>query len=112
MAEFPVSINRYFKVNWPLGGGYFRLSPAFFLKKQIISLLKGKNNSIASVYLHPWEFDNEQPRIKNVRKSLYFRHYCGLKNTKQKFANLIDFIKNDIHADFMKYDQLLEADGK
>lgn len=92
LVEFPVSVNKYLGVSWPLGGGYFRLSPRWFLKKQLRDIFV--ENDIVNIYLHPWEFDALQPRVKGLSKDYYFRHYYGLAETADKFETLIDFIKD------------------
>jgi hypothetical protein len=39
-------------------------------------------------YLHPWEIDPEQPRLK-VRRALRVRHYGGLRQTPERLRRLI-----------------------
>jgi len=41
------------------------------------------------MYFHPWEFDPEQPRVKDVRFSYSFRHYVGLETTLLKLDKFI-----------------------
>ena len=92
LIEFPISVNTYLRVYWPLGGGYFRLSPMWFLKKQLCDIYK--TNDIACVYLHPWEFDPAQPRVEGLSVSYYVRHYYGLGKTAGKFESLIGLVKS------------------
>lgn len=92
LIEFPISVNTYLNIYWPLGGGYFRLSPMWFLRKQVQDVLKV--NDVASIYLHPWEFDPAQPRLKGLSVNYYLRHYYGLDKTAEKFECLIRLIKN------------------
>ena len=35
-------------------------------------------------YLHPWEIDPEQPKVKGIKLSYKLRHYSGLKKTECK----------------------------
>jgi hypothetical protein len=43
----------------------------------------------ASVYLHPWEIDPEQPRLEGPLRSR-FRHYTGLARMERKLERLLD----------------------
>ena len=73
------------------GGGYFRLTPYWVFKKGIERILKKKD--VATIYVHPWEFDPTQPRIKNIKLQYRFRHYINLKRTESKFALLLKDFK-------------------
>ena len=68
------------------GGGYFRLFPyaasKFFLKNL------EKQGSQLVMYLHPWEFDPEQPRMKGSFVSK-FRHYLNLRKTEARLHQLV-----------------------
>ena len=69
------------------GGGYLRLLPVALIKWGIqrINLKEGKP---AVLYLHPWEIDPGQPRIKAGWKSS-FRHYNNLSRTEAKLRYLL-----------------------
>ncbi len=41
-------------------------------------------------YLHPWEFDPHQPRMKNISIRSRFRHYLNLCKTEGRFKQLLD----------------------
>jgi hypothetical protein len=41
-------------------------------------------------YLHPWEVDPEQPRIKNLSRSQKFRHYRNLDQTERRLGRLVN----------------------
>jgi hypothetical protein len=49
------------------------------------------------MYFHPWEFDPEQPKVKDIRFSYRFRHYVGLKNN---YSKLEKFIKSCVKKGF------------
>lgn len=104
LVEFPVSVNTYFTIYWPLGGGYFRLSPMYFLKKQLNDIFK--NSDIANIYLHPWEFDSQQPRVKGLRKNYRFRHYYGLNKTARKLAKFIEHVKSNPHIEIKTFGEI------
>jgi hypothetical protein len=46
------------------------------------------------LYFHPWEFDPEQPRMKNISPFLKLRHYFGLKKNYRK----LDTILSDLNT--------------
>lgn len=87
--EFPVSTIRLGKQNWPVaGGGYFRLYP-LFITRQAIRHLNGQGHP-AVIYLHPWEFDPDQPRISGAPLLSRFRHYVNLAKTESRLRALLD----------------------
>ena len=47
-----------------------------------------KNNAFV-FYAHPWEFDPEQPRVKQASAGFRFRHYINLDKTETKLKHLI-----------------------
>jgi polysaccharide deacetylase family protein (PEP-CTERM system associated) len=88
IIEFPLSTLRFWKWNLPIaGGGYLRLIPYQFLKCALYHLNRQKKPGI--IYLHPWEFDPDQPRFSNIPLTTKFRHYCNLRSTATKLRNLI-----------------------
>lgn len=88
LIEFPVSVFSYKKLKVPVaGGGYFRLFPYGLTK----SALQNINNAGHEFlfYLHPWEIDPEQPRIKNAGLLSKFRHYINLHKTEPRLRKLL-----------------------
>lgn len=86
--EFPVSTVRIASKNLPVaGGGYFRLLPAWVTEKAI-GHINGEGHP-AVVYLHPWEFDPEQPRVEGATLLSRFRHYVNLAQTGDKLRALL-----------------------
>lgn len=86
--EFPMSTVRLGKVNLPTaGGGYLRLLP-YSLVRWGIRRINTKERQPAVVYLHPWELDPGQPRLRGPRLSV-FRHYVNLSTTESKFRRLL-----------------------
>ena len=87
LVEFPVSTKRLFGRNLPMGGGgYFRLYPGSLIRSHVGAL--DKRGESACLYLHPWEFDPEQPRVKTGALAS-FRHYVGLDKTLRKLEALL-----------------------
>jgi hypothetical protein len=68
------------------GGGYFRLYPYSFTRHGLRSL--NARGQPFAVYVHPWEFDPEQPRLKPGRLRA-FRHYVNLHRTKSRLRRLL-----------------------
>lgn len=98
--EFPISTIRILKQNIPFsGGGYFRLLPYRFVRWAINKInLEGHP---VNIYVHPWEFDPEQPKIKADFLDT-FRHYVNIAQNEDKLKQLLrDFqfgpIQNFIH---------------
>lgn len=86
--ELPGSTVRIFGTNLPIGGGgYFRLLPYWWTKRGIAHL--NDHEARPSIfYLHPWEIDPEQPRLRGSRLSR-FRHYRGLDQTEPRLRSLL-----------------------
>lgn len=87
--EWPITTYKTFLGNIPFAGGvYFRFLPLAISKLFTSTLLKRKEPVLT--YFHPWEFDPEQPKLKNLPAFLKFRHYYGLKNSFTKFSKLLN----------------------
>ena len=74
------------KIPWS-GGLYFRLIPYEIFKRGISKIIKQKG--IYVFYIHPWEFDPEQPKINNIKLNYKLRHYSNLKTTEINFKKLL-----------------------
>jgi hypothetical protein len=68
------------------GGGYFRLYP-YPVTAAAIRDLNAVKRQPAIVYMHPWEFDPDQPVIAADRGN-GFRHRVNLAQTAGKFDTL------------------------
>lgn len=91
LAEIPMSVWKKGPLELSVaGGGYLRLI-SFPIFKRFIDSFLSKNN-ILVFYLHPWEFDPEQPRVSGIRLDYKFRHYVGLRKTYEKFTKLIEYL--------------------
>ena len=87
ILEFPVATWPLFGGNLPVGGGgYFRLLPGAVHRRFFGSLLKRGRSP--ALYMHPWEFDPDQPRIPAPALSR-FRHYLGLKRSLPRLEKLM-----------------------
>jgi polysaccharide deacetylase family protein (PEP-CTERM system associated) len=88
LLEFPMSTARAAGRNWPLGGGaYLRLLPYRYMRWGIRRV--NREGAPALVYVHPWELDPEQPRIKTRGKRGLSTHYVNLRRTEGKLRRLL-----------------------
>lgn len=87
LVEFPVSTLRCLGRNWPVGGGgYFRLLPGAVTRFAVRQ--HARAGRPACLYLHPWEFDPDQPRFPAAwHKRL--RHYLNLDRTLARLDRLL-----------------------
>lgn len=88
LLEFPPSTVRLGPLNLPVaGGGYFRLLP-LAVTRWAIRRVNGEGLPFL-FYLHPWEIDPDQPRMKVGLKSR-LRHYTNIDSCERKLAALLD----------------------
>lgn len=88
LAEFPPTTYRLLGVNVPVGGGgYFRLFPYAFTR-WALRRINEQSQTPFIFYLHPWEVDPDQPRIRSSLKSR-FRHYVNLDKTEARLRRLV-----------------------
>ena len=88
ILEIPGSTVRFMGCNLPCGGGgYLRLLPLHF---NLIGLRRicQKENACGVIYVHPWEFDPNQPRISAPMRSR-IRHYTGLHRTQARLHRIL-----------------------
>jgi polysaccharide deacetylase family protein (PEP-CTERM system associated) len=91
IVEFPLTTVRCFGEGLPFTGGLpLRLTPYFYIVSKIRQL-NGVGRP-ALVYVHPWEFDLEQPRL-DLPWSRRFMHYFNLAATPRKVAGLLKHLR-------------------
>ena len=86
--EFPLATYRIpiLKKNIPIAGGfYLRLFPYRWIKYGIERINKEKQPAVC--YLHPWEIDPKQPKIKSYKGWRW--HYYNLDKTEKRFRRLL-----------------------
>jgi polysaccharide deacetylase family protein (PEP-CTERM system associated) len=87
LYEFPMSCLDFLGKKLPFsGGGYFRLFPYAYTRY----CMKRFNASgrPAVFYLHPWELDSGQPRVK-LPLTKEIRHYHNLAKTERRLGRLL-----------------------
>ncbi len=88
LIEAPPSTVRLGGTNLPIaGGGYFRLLP-YGWTRWGIARVNGIERRPVIFYLHPWEIDPDQPRLR-VRRVSRFRHYRNLHLTAPRLERLL-----------------------
>jgi polysaccharide deacetylase family protein (PEP-CTERM system associated) len=88
ILEIPGSTLRWNGMNMPIGGGgYFRLLP-YAWTRWGMSQLNREEQRPAVFYLHPWEIDPDQPRLRTSTLGR-LRHYGQLAQTEQRLRRLL-----------------------
>jgi polysaccharide deacetylase family protein (PEP-CTERM system associated) len=91
VLEFPLTSTWCLGEYVPFTGGLpLRLFPYWYVLARI-RRLNGKGQP-ALVYIHPWEFDVEQPYIE-LPWSRKFMHYFNVSATPRKFAGLLRHLR-------------------
>ena len=88
------------------GGGYFRLLNRTLFRIGVQRILKKERGYM--FYMHPWEIDPEQPRVKEAGLFFRFRHYLNLKKFKDRLSSFIESFQN---CSFVTCSQYLESLG-
>lgn len=88
MKEFPMTVVNFLGKRIPAGGGgYLRLYPNFFIRRNF-KKVNAEGRPII-IYLHPWEFDPDQPRLKGAGFGNTLRHYLNLHKTQSKLEMVL-----------------------
>jgi|SRR5579864_86677 len=87
LMEYPITTFRLGRSNFPVGGGgYLRIFPFWYTQ---LGFNRAKRDGLARiVYVHPWEVDPGQPRLKGRARSR-FRHYTNLHKTYDRLRMLL-----------------------
>ncbi|VAW34298.1 FIG004655: Polysaccharide deacetylase [hydrothermal vent metagenome] len=89
LIEYPISTSIFIGRKIPVaGGGYFRLFPYWFTKMALKKINRQDGQSFI-FYIHPWEIDPGQPRLKGLSTLSKFRHYNNLDQTASRFEQLL-----------------------
>lgn len=103
IKEFPV--NYAFIFNRPVifsGGGYFRLFPYPVIK------FFSKRTDYLMCYMHPRDFDPDQPKINDLSLSRSFKSYVGLRQAEKKFRR---FLGDFSFVDIATADKMIDWDA-
>jgi polysaccharide deacetylase family protein (PEP-CTERM system associated) len=87
LVEFPMAPASFLGLKVPVsGGGYFRIFP-YGLTRAGLRRINALGRPFA-FYLHPWEIDPDQPRIR-VGALSRFRHYTNLDRCEGRLRRLL-----------------------
>jgi len=90
--EFPPSVCRFLGWNVPVsGGGYFRLYPLRWTLRCVARI--HATGMPFLFYVHPWELDPEQPRLRLGSPGTRFRHYVNLGENERKLDALLRTVR-------------------
>jgi polysaccharide deacetylase family protein (PEP-CTERM system associated) len=88
IIEFPPSTALFLGYPLPVGGGgYFRLYP-YWITQLALQRLNDDEGMPVMFYLHPWEVDPAQPRVRAGVLSR-FRHYNNLHRCEARLRKLL-----------------------
>ena len=88
LVEFPMSAATFLGLKVPVsGGGYFRLLP-YALTRRGLRQINERGGRPFTFYLHPWEVDPGQPRVR-VGWLSRFRHYTNLDRCEPRLRRLL-----------------------
>lgn len=86
LLEFPSTVLKMGKLVLPFAGGfYFRCMP-YFLSSWALKAYNQQGEGM--VYIHPWDLDPGQPRLK-CPPHIRFEHYYNLKKTAVRLERLL-----------------------
>jgi polysaccharide deacetylase family protein (PEP-CTERM system associated) len=107
LIEFPISTVRWAGINLPIaGGGYFRLLP-YAVTASGLRSINHRERQPALIYLHPWEIDPEQPRIR-AGLVTRFRQYVNLDKTAARLSRLLQDFRFGPALDILRNQQLVD----
>jgi polysaccharide deacetylase family protein (PEP-CTERM system associated) len=93
LVELGLPVERLGPLPLPVsGGGYFRLYPGALFRGLARRSIARWGHAIT--YLHAWEFDPAQPRVRGVGRVPAFRHYHGLGRTRPRLERFIVMLRD------------------
>lgn len=93
LFEVPITTLQLGNKKLPIaGGGYFRLLP-YQVTHWGLQRINRLDKQPFLFYLHPWEFDPDQPRMAGAKLKSRVRHYLNLGKTESRFIRLLHDFK-------------------
>jgi len=100
LLELPPATVPVLGTNMPAaGGGYFRILPLRFTEWAFRHFENAEKSLV--FYLHPWEIDPDQPRIRGPLKSR-LRHYTNLASTEDRLEHLLQRYSFQTFAEYIR----------
>ena len=88
IVEWPLAAAASSALRLPVaGGGYFRLLP-YAVSRWGLASINRRDQRPFIFYLHPWEIDPGQPRVR-VSWLSRFRHYTNLDKCEARLRRLL-----------------------
>jgi len=107
MTEVALPVERLGRLELPIsGGGYFRLYPGALFRRLVRRAIARDGHYV--MYLHSWEFDPAQPRVRGPRLGSRFRHYNNLSRTLPRMRRLLGMLKS-LDASFLTMNEFVQA---
>jgi polysaccharide deacetylase family protein (PEP-CTERM system associated) len=92
LIEIELPVERLGRLTVPVsGGGYFRLYPGALFRTLVRRSIERYGHY--TMYLHSWEFDAEQPRVRGAGMVGTFRHYNNLSRTLPRMRRLLEMLQ-------------------
>lgn len=108
LVEFPMSAAKFFGMQVPVsGGGYFRILP-YWVTHAGLKQINEKAGRPFTFYLHPWEVDPEQPRVK-VGALSRFRHYTNLNRCEARLRRVLGDFRFGTMREVLEQRELLSV---
>ena len=93
--EVPGTVVRRWGCNLPVsGGGYLRLLP-LALTSHWLRQINDRESRAFMLYVHPWEIDPQQPRLRLGSLLSRWRHYQHLDTCEAKLVSLVKEFRFD-----------------
>ncbi|HEX6114177.1 MAG TPA: XrtA system polysaccharide deacetylase [Geminicoccaceae bacterium] len=90
LMELPLTTVSLLGLHLPSsGGGYFRLWP-YAMSRWALRRINLQERRPCIFYVHPWEIDPKQPRIRGISLKSRFRHYTNLHRVQRRLRRLLD----------------------
>ena len=101
--EIPLSVFFFGKIKIPFGGGGYLRSYPLFITRSLIQNFNREEKPVI-VYVHPWELDSHQPKIR-APYSRRLRHSLGIVKMERKLLGVLQ------SGEFGTVAQFLEGKG-
>jgi polysaccharide deacetylase family protein (PEP-CTERM system associated) len=87
--EFPPTVARVAGLRFPVGGGgYFRLLPGGFTRT-LWRRCQRESAAPLMFYFHPWEIDDDLPRVPGMGRVNAWRHHVNVHATERKLEAML-----------------------
>ena len=107
MTEVALPVERLGRFELPIsGGGYFRLYPGALFRRLVRRAIARDRHYV--MYLHSWEFDPAQPRVRVPGLGSRFRHYNNLSRTLPRMRRLVGMLES-LNASFLTMNEFLDT---